>query len=307
MGRMDTASRDPLDWLIAVCVNLPIPAIMIWKRSTGELSSSTAIRSGLIALAISNVVAVLAVRTKRKRRGDATSPTFALGAAGLAVIAGTIMAIGIVSVPTHNQYVDLAFSNIPLNQIHPERKALIVELIRRKAANSREYRSITSLAKPLSPALYSAESFANPDVIAKTIRQLKALADADFAYYAKQQEADKEFREKMSSVDPNYLKAIDAIDTDDIAERATVQLEEQWFSSTASLYKYAGAHHEEIEFREGVLKFLTKGVQSEFNHDLENCKTLHTQLQNRVRGSLSDKEKERAHIVMPTNLQTQLQ
>jgi len=297
------ASRKPLDWLIAVCVNLPIPAMMIWKRSAGELSITTAMISGLVALAFSNVVVVVAVRIRNKRSGSTTSPAFVFGTAGLAVLAATVMTVGIISVPTHNDYVDLAFSNIPLNQIHPERKALVVELIRRKAANSREYSSISSKVKPLSPALYSPESFANQDVIDRTIGQLKMSTDADFAYYAKQQDAEKDFREKMSEVDPNYLKALDAINAEDMKEKTTVQLEEQWFSSTASLYNYAAAHHDEIEFRDGVLKFANIKAQTEFNQGLEKCKTLHAELLDRVSESFRDKEKERARIFIPTSPQ----
>src|SRR5205085_384586 len=126
--------------------------------------------------------------------------------------------------------------------------------------------------------------------------------DADFAYYSKQQVAEKEFREKMSSVDPNYLKALGALDADDVAEKATVDLEQQWFSKTAGLYKCAAAHPKEIVFRDGALKFATTGVQTEFNEGLENCKNLHMELQKRVRGSFSDKENQRAHIFVPTNL-----
>jgi hypothetical protein len=211
------------------------------------------------------------------------------------------MALGVASVRARNEYVDLAFSSVQLNQIHPERKALIVELIRRKAANSREYDAIQGQTKVLSPPLYSPESLSSSDMISKTMEQLERSADADFAYYAKQQGADKEFRTKMGEVDRQFLKDFDGLNSEDVAEAAIMQLEQQWLSSTSALYDYAAEHQREIELRDGKLKFQSTAVQIEFNKREQYSKTLDGKLQDRVQGLLREKQGQRSRIIMPTD------
>ncbi len=298
---MDTARRKPLDWLIVLCINLPVPLMMIWKRSSGELGVATAITTGLAALALLNTAAMVGIRVRNRRQGRPNSLKFVLGTLTAAVASASIMALGVASSPARNEYVDLALSNVPLNQIHPERKALIVELIRRKAANSREYEAIQAQTKALSPPLYSPESLSSPDIINKTIEQLKHATDADFAYYAKQQEADKEFQTKMGGVDRQFLRDFDGLNSEDVAEAAVMQLEQQWLSSTSALYDYAGEHQREIELRDGKLKFASTAVEMEFNKREQYSKTLYDKLQDRVQGLLREKQGQRARIIMPTD------
>jgi hypothetical protein len=216
----------------------------------------------------------------------------------LAVASATVTALAVSSIPAHNEYVDLAFSDVPLSQIHPERKALVVELIRRKAANSREYDIDASQAKPLSPPLYSPESFASKDAIADTMGQLKKATDSDFAYRAKQQDAEADFRKRMSEVDPQYLATFDS-NLEKADEASMSNLEQQWFSTTSALYQYAAAHQKEIEVRNGNLKFNTTAVQIEFNQRQELSKTLYAKFLERVHGALRDKQQQRARIIMP--------
>ena len=175
-----------------------------------------------------------------------------------------------------------------------------MELIRRKAANSREYDAIQSQTKALSPPLYSPESLSSADNISQTMEQLDRATGADFAYYAKQQEADKEFRTKMGEVDRQFLGDFDNLNSEDVAEAAIMHLEQQWLSSTSALYDYVEKHQGEIELRDGKLKFASTAVQLEFNKREQYSKTLYGKLQDRVQGLLREKQGQRAHIIMPT-------
>lgn len=216
----------------------------------------------------------------------------------LGAVSAIVVCLGVAAVPVHNEYVDLALSNVPLSQIHPERKALVVELIRSKAANSREYDAVLARTKPLSPELYSSESFASKEANTDTMEQLREATDADFAYRAKQQEAEKEFESKMSAVDPQYLKAFVGNSSEEAADAATSSLERQWFSTTAALYEYAAAHQKEIGVQNGNLKFASTAVQIKFNRRQEFSKTLHAKLLERVQGALRYKQQQRARIIM---------
>jgi hypothetical protein len=300
---MDTASRKPLDWLIVLCANLAVPLMMMWKRVSGELGVATAIISGLAAIALVNTAAIVGIRVRNRRQGRPNSLKFVLGTLTVAVASASVMALGVASSPARNEYLDLAFSSVPLNQIHPERKALIVEFIRRKAANSREYEAIQGQTKALSPPLYSPESLSSPDIIAKTMEQLRRATDADLVYYTKQQEADKEFQTKMGEVDRQFLKDFDGLSSEDFAEAAIMQLEQQWLTSTSALYGYAAEHQREIELRDGKLKFASTAVQMAFNKREQYSKTLYGKLQDRVQGLLREKQEQRARIIMPTDEQ----
>jgi uncharacterized protein (DUF305 family) len=288
-----------MDWLMVFCANLTIPLMMAWKRSSGDLGTAAAVVSGLVALAIVNLVVIVSIRARNNRRGQNTSRALIFGAIVLAVASATVMALAVSSIPTHNEYVDLAFSNVPLSKIHPERKALVVELIRSKAANSREYDAVRAGMKPLSPELYSSESFASKEVNTGTMEQLRKATDADFAYRAKQQEAEKEFERKMSAVDPQYLRAFVG-HSEEATDAATSSLEQQWLTSARELYEYAAAHQREIGVQNGNLKFANTAVEIEFNRRQEFSKMLYAKLLERVQGALRNKQQQRARIVMPT-------
>jgi hypothetical protein len=291
-------SRNSLDWLFVCCANVPVPLMMAWKRSSGELSIVTATVSGLVALAFVNLTVIVSIRARNRRHGQATSRALIFGAVLLATASAAVMALAVFSIPAHNEYVDLAFSNLPLSQIHPERKALVVELIRRKAANSRDYDIAASQTKPLSPPLYSPESFSSKDAMADTMKQLKKATDSDFAYRTKQQDAEADFHKRMSEVDPQYLATFEG-GLEQADEASMSKLEQQWFSATSALYAYAAAHQKDIEVRNGKLKFKTTVVQIEFNQRQELSKTLYAKFLERVQGALRDKQQQRARIIMP--------
>jgi hypothetical protein len=119
-------SRNALDWLMLACTDVTIPTIVIWKHHTGEASPVAAVIVGFPSLVILNAVFLRAIHGRRQRLGQITSRRFISAAAGLALLSGLLTAVGVYSVPERNDYVDLALSNVPLEQIHPERKALLV-------------------------------------------------------------------------------------------------------------------------------------------------------------------------------------
>jgi hypothetical protein len=278
--------------------------MMVWERRAGEVGITAALISGMIALALANIAVIIGVRARNKRQGQPASRGLAFGAVVLAVVSACVMAIGVFSVPAHNEFVDLAFSNTPLSEIRPERKALVVELIRRRAANSREYEAVAAQVKPLSPPLYSPESFANEYAIRNTVDYLKKYADIDFAYYSKQQEVMADFRNKMSKADPEYLKRWDAETGRGVAEASTNNLERQWLTSAFALYDYAASHVKDITVTDGKLNFSTERVRLEFNEKEEKSKTLYTKWQDRFQGLLRDQQQTRAGTLMPSSAQT---
>ena len=152
--------------------------------------------------------------------------------------------------------------------------------------------------------MYSPESFASADAIHDTIEQLKRPVDIDRAYYAKQQEDDADFRDKMSRVDPEYLKAWGGPTGDDLAQAATWQLEQQWFSSTTALYDYAAAHQREIAIQNGKLSFATTAAQTGFTQRQEYSKTLYAKWQERFQGLSREKQQERTRMVIPSDVPT---
>ncbi|HKW25116.1 MAG TPA: hypothetical protein VJN48_04990 [Terriglobales bacterium] len=295
-----TESRKRLDWLLLACANVTVPVVVIWERYEGQVGTTVMLISGLISLVIANIAVLVGIRSRKKRWGQTLSPSLVLGAALFAVVSAGIMTVGVIAVPAHNEYADLAFSNTPINQIHPEQKALLVELIRRKAANSREYAATAAQIKPFSPPLYSPESFANADVMRSTIEGLTKAADLDFAYYRKQQAAEKEFRDKVSKIDPQFLAAWDKPGGDELAEQAILRLEQQWLASTTVLYQYVGSHQKAITVQNGKLKFATTAVELEFNQRQQYSKTLYTKMEDRIQGLSRDRMQLRSRIVMPS-------
>jgi hypothetical protein len=220
----------------------------------------------------------------------------------LGVLGALVTSFASLRVPRHNTYLDLALSDIPLSRIQPEQKRLVVELIRRRAANSREYDSLASeaKAKPISPSLYTPESYANERLIDSTIAQLARYADADFQYSQKQQAAMSEFRQKMEKVDPKYLRSWDNRSLgEEAAEQQALNLERNWLNSAVSLYGFARSHSQEISLMNGHLEFATDDLRSEFNTKQDQSKTLYEKWQGTLQGLARRQQEARAQIGSP--------
>jgi len=209
-----------------------------------------------------------------------------------AVIAAVLSVLGVLSVRPRNDILELAFSDVPLGKISPEPKRLLVELVRRRDANSRTYSQIASTMRPLSPPLYSAESFANEKVCRGTAIRLTQSVEADFGYFAQQEQAGKEFSENLMRIAPTS----DLLKADQWQASASVgnELEHTWLSSTVGLYDYAASHAKDITIKNGTLEFSTESVRREFNRQLATSKDLFQKFQDRVQDSIKQHKQERA-------------
>lgn len=292
-------SRRQLEYAVVACVNATVPAIVLWKRYSGEVTSTVAVLTALISLAIVNTVLIVGLRSKQRRLGISPSRRLPATAVILGVAAVLLTAAGVKAVPVRNDYLGLALSDKPLSEIRPEQKRLVVELLRRRAENSRDYDRALAEAKahPISPALYTPESFASVDVMHSTINTLKKYIGVDMDYGAKQQEAMSEFRDKMAKVDPEYLKQWDSErrHAEELQASAT-ELEKEWFSSVVALYDFAAAHCDEVKLYGSPAERGDK-TEQEFKAQLAASKSLYTKWQQQIQELVKRQNESRARNV----------
>jgi hypothetical protein len=269
------ASRSTLDWVLVAVGNLALPVFIGIERHTGDITASTALLAGLVSVAMLNTIIIVQMHARNKRHGWDMPRKLVAGTIALAVLSVLITGVTAYSMPTRNELVDLALSAVPLSEIHPERKAITVEFLRKRFAASRDYQHAGEQLKPVSPALYSPDSFASEAVIRSVAAQLKRDYDMDVSYRGKEEQTLGEFRSKMTKVDTDYLKSFNArMQEQETAEAAMFQLEQSWVTATLALYDYAAAHMKEISLKNGELAFTNDSVRTSFNHQLENCKVL---------------------------------
>ena len=273
-------TREAKDWLVLVCIDAAVPITIAWKRHTGETNTTVAIVSGLVSLVVLNAVFIVKIRARNKQQGQGVPRSLIIGAIGLMMLAALVTSLGAYAVPEHNDYVELALSDKPLNDIHPEQRALVVELLRRQLANSRANDRMIAEFKPIAPPLFSHDSFASESTIRSVSTEYKNATDADFSYYAQQQEAMNEFRAKMIKVDPSYLKSFEAARQErETAEAEAFKMEQESAAATLALYQYAAIHAKDIKVKNGELAFSTESVRLEFSWQLENSKALFSKWQ----------------------------
>lgn len=273
---MAKISRRALDWLALVCIDVTVPAMIAWKHHLGEVTPAVALTSGLISVAFINAVFLGAVHIRNKRSGQGTARSLFVGGVGLAIVSALVTAGAVYLTPEHNEYVDLALSNTPLSQIHPQRKAILVEFLRRRLKIGQAYQKEAAQMKPISPALYSPESFASTSVMQSVSRQLRRAYAADEDYYEELQQSMNDFRSKMEKVDPDYLRSFEAGGgKQEIGQKQAMELEGKWFKATIALYAYAGSHAGEITIRQGELHFADSTDGSEFSRREKGAKNLY--------------------------------
>jgi hypothetical protein len=220
-------STERRDIYLLLLVNLGIPAIILRQLHRGDSSHRVSIWSAWLSALILNFVFVSGIRNRHRRNGQMLHPKFILVAVVLAISSGFITTLAVSATKEHNSYLELAQSGIPLNQIQPEQKRLVVELIRRRAANSDENNRVMANIKPISPPLYSIDSFATKEAIESTSTQLKTAYDLDCDYAQRQGQALQDFRYKMSRADPSYLQSFDSARRDEEADEAAIASDEQ--------------------------------------------------------------------------------
>ncbi len=264
------------DVLLLTLVNLSIPVFVLLQRNNEDLNDKRSIFVGWISVILLNAAFLFGMYRRRRRTHQEISSRLIFVAGALAILSGIITTISISAFPRHNSYMELAQSGIPLHQIEPEQKRLIVELIRRTAANSAENTRIAQSMKPISPPLYSVNSFANKAAMESTSSQLKQAYDIDVTYTKRRSQILSEFHDKMERVDPSYLQSFEASNqNEDVGEAAIASSEEKWIASALDLYAYAGAHANVISIVDGnKLQIADPDVRRELSGQLEASKAL---------------------------------
>jgi hypothetical protein len=232
-------------WLLLV-VNLAVPAFVMVQRNGNHLTDAANIWVGWISATMLTVMLVVGTYLRLPMDRRQIPRSMVLTSLALVVLSGLITTVCIASSPSDN-YLAVALSDTPLNKIKPDRKRLIVELVRQNKAASDENSRIAKTMKPISPALYSVDSFANKTAMESTSSQLKQAYDIDKAYAVAKHEARQAFHDQMQKIDPDYLRGFDSkMQEDDSLETSIEAEESKWVESALSLYDYATAHASDI-------------------------------------------------------------
>jgi hypothetical protein len=302
MSRDSVTPRKRLDWLILLCIDVTVPAVVLWKFHLGEISKANALITTAIALIGCNLVLLQAIRKRSQSGEPPIRRQLLLAAFILAAISFASIASAVSFISQKNNYLDLALSNTPLSSITPERTRLIVELLRTRAANSKENDRLLAEVRlhPIKPELYSANSFATVETMYHTVARLADVVNLDADYYAKQQAAMQHFRLQMATVDPDYLKAWDADrQAQEAAEASTEQLTHDWLSTVKALYGYASEHPKDITVKEENLQFATPAVEMTFNGLLNKSKLVQTKLFAMVQKSVEVQRQAKRDLNVP--------
>jgi hypothetical protein len=251
-------------WLLLV-VNLAVPAFVMVQRNGNHLTDAANIWVGWISATMLTVMLVVGTFLRLSMDRRQIPRSMVLTSLALVVLSGLITTVSIESSPSDN-YLAVALSDTPLNKIKPDRKRLIVELVRQNKAASDENSRIAKTMKPISPALYSVDSFANKTAMESTSSQLKQAYDIDKAYAMAKHEARQAFHDQMQKIDPDYLRGFDSKMQEDDSLEASIEAEEsKWVASALSLYDYATAHASDISLnKDGHLAIASE----ELKHNL---------------------------------------
>jgi hypothetical protein len=263
-----------ITWLLLIA-NLSVPAWVLLQRNDTNLSDTATTWVGWISAAF--VTALVLASTYLRRPADSRKlpRRMVWTSIGFVILSGIITTISISSNPS-DSYLQVALSDSPLSKIHPERKRIVVELIRRDKAASDENSRFARSMRPISPALYSVDSLASKTAMESTIAQFKQASDNDTAYVAAKSNALKNFHDQMAKVDPVYLQAFEAdLQKKNAVEDALEATETKWVTSTLNLYNYAIAHADQISMNKtGHLVIADEGVRQSILQQLDACRTL---------------------------------
>ena len=285
-------------WIVIGCVNITIPLVIFWNVHTGEINRSVALYTSWICFVGFNVMCLFGAWSRDRRRGRPPSRKLIVQVAGVALPLALLTTIYVDLRAPENSYAALAMSDTPLDSIQPEWKRLVVQLIRERAANSKEYESEAAHMQPISPPLYSPESFASVEVMTRTAQELQHAFELDDAYAARLRESMANFREKMRAVDPAYLQAWESARTnEEDAEANIFALEGKWDQSVRVLYEYAAAHQGSIRVRNGSLDFSSPPIKAEFESDERASEELQRELQMAREALVQNQQRARSAIL----------
>jgi hypothetical protein len=288
----EVVKRTRLDYLCIVLMNVTIPVMLIWRYQAGDTTKSVAVTCGAVSAIVVNTALWWGIRARHKRRHTAAPPLIVILCLIFAVASLCATVVGVHRTSSQNDLLRIALSNTPLNDIHPEENRLFVEFLRLGERNSQEYSRLATGMKPIVPALYSVESFADAEVIRSTCASVQKAAEADFSYAAQQQKAAQDFHDRMLRVEPEsaYLKVVASRSE---AEGSLTALEREWLASVVTVYSFA-EHAKEIHVDQAKLTFSSEAVRSDFSKLLDGSETLHRRLLEKVRAGLDEQKRMRS-------------
>lgn len=278
-----TADRS-IVWLL-ILVNLTVPIFTLLQRSRNNLSDNANIWVGWISATLLTAMLVFGPHLRLSVDRRQISRKVMLASIALVVMSGLITTIFIAATPSDN-YLVVALSDTPLNKITPDRKRLVVELIRRNKAASDENSRMARSMKPISPLLYSGGSFANKVAMESTSSQLKQAYDLDQAYVAVMHQNRQDFHNRMQRVDDNFLRDFESkMQANDILEASIEAEETKWVASVMSLYDFTSAHANDITVdTSGHLVIENDELKQKVLQQIDSSKALQqTMLNNRAR------------------------
>jgi hypothetical protein len=276
---MRTLSAAKWRWMIVALMNITIAAMILYQQKTGQISPTVALISSWASFVLLNLVFVVGLFVREHQSGKSLPGRFAVGVALVALSCGVLTTFSLKIVRPKNRYAQLALSNTPLSSIKPERDRLIVELIRKRAAESKQYNAAAAQMAPIVPPLYSAASFDSVEAMNKTASRLQSAFEIDREYGANLKADRDGFRTRMAQVDPTYLRSWnkDRKGDDDLEDRI-MDLESRWVQSVSTLYAFAVLHKEDIAVRGEKLEIRDPKVKREFEQMMTSSEKLQSEL-----------------------------
>jgi len=263
---MTQVSQRNRDWLVVVGVNLTATGWFFWQHYRGQTTAETTLIAAPIVFVILNSVMLRGIRAKNRRQ-QLDTPTSQIVTAILLASAAT----GSMWAALHEdlggkELMNEVVSSKPLSAIRPERKAILVQLLRTRLQNSRDYDAAVLQIKPTQPPVYSAQSFENDKVMQSVMSHVQNVASLDISYEVKQQDAMNEFRTRMSKADPAYLQSFEAERPGRVDEFGRMaSLEKEWLEATSNLYEFVVANRGKIRLNKDQLAFSDPKVKADFD------------------------------------------
>jgi hypothetical protein len=286
-------------WAVLAGIDLGVPQSIGWQYHSGKVRPVVALYIAFGTLILFNLLAGLLFRKQSRSSEVNSSKSILVGGVVMAIFSALVTFQSIALIHPRNDFLDLANSNKPLEEIQPIRTRLIVELIRHTAANSREENISLKEVKehPIEPPLYSPASFSNREIMSSTAAQLKKYSAIDLDYFQKQLAARTDFRRKMGLLDPDYLALWDKERSEQEAiDRDTNNLELAFLESVYTLYGYASEHADDIHVKEEEISIANPEVRKAFNNKMSASKDLNKRLQSAVQSQTKRQQELRSQM-----------
>lgn len=294
MPRLPESARF---WTVIGCTNVAIPAFIVWEMHTEDLSRVTALYTCWISFVFLNTVCLLSFWLRERRAGRFASKNRVIQGIAFALIAALASTVALDSYAARISYYALAMSSKPLESIKPSRRRIVVEFIRDRAASSKAYQTAAAHFRPITPPLYSPQSFATVDAMEVTVQQLQQAFDLDAAYADRLKRSYARFCDEMSQADPQYLRAWQSDrNNEEQAETSLFSTEERWFQSVQRLYGYAASYHESIVLKDGELGFSLPQVRKQFEKLEDGSRDLQQKVETSRAAQVSKQHESAAEI-----------